>query len=217
VARTGRHQALARLLAQRNEHPERLTRIDARIRATFERTLAVFVLDMCGFSRLTLAHGIIHYLALIQRMQGVVLPIVAARHGQLVKTEADNVFAVFERVSDAYAAALEVQAALHALNEVLPADWDVHAGIGIGHGPLLYIEGCDVFGAEMNLASKLGEDLACAGEVLLTAAAAAKLKRAKLRARRAKISGISLRYFESLAVRSHVGANRQRPRARTSG
>jgi class 3 adenylate cyclase len=217
VARSGKQRTLERLLAQRNEHPERLASIDTRIRAGFERTLAVFVLDMCGFSRLTLKHGIIHYLALIQRMHGVVLPIVEARHGWLVKTEADNVFAVFERVSDAHAAALDVQAALRALNAVLPADWDVHAGIGIGYGPLLYIEGADVFGAEMNLASKLGEDLARAGDVLVTEAAAAKLKRAKLLARRARISGITLRYYASQAAASEVGARRQRPRARTTG
>jgi adenylate cyclase len=217
VAQPARFRTLERLLAERNEHPERLARIDARIRERFERKLAVFVLDMCGFSRLTLAHGIIHYLALIQRMHGVVLPIVAARGGQLVKTEADNVFAVFERVAAAHAAALDVQAALRELNAVLPADWDVHAGIGIGYGPLLYVEGADVFGAEMNLASKLGEDLAQAGDVLVTEAAAARLGRAKLVGRRARISGISLRYFASVPRGSTVGKGRQRPRARTKG
>ena len=42
---------------------------------------------------------------------------------------------------------------------------------GIGFGQVLELDH-DVFGLEVNLASKLGEDLARAGEVLLTPSAA---------------------------------------------
>ena len=38
---------------------------------------------------------------------------------------------------------------------------------GVGFGDVLELDG-DVFGAEVNLASKIGEDLARPGEVLLT-------------------------------------------------
>lgn len=162
---------LDRLLDRRNEHPEQLLTIDAQIVESFERERAILVLDMCGFSRLTLRHGIIHYLALIRRMQRVVLPLVAEGEGQLVKTEADNVFATFASVPKALATARRIQKALALANQVLPADWDVHVGIGIGYGKLLMIGDDDVFGSEMNLASKLGEDLAEAGDVLLTEAA----------------------------------------------
>src|SRR5262249_5399986 len=58
------HQELERLLAARNEHPERLTDIDRQIWTTFGATCAVWVLDMCGFSRLTLRYGITHFLAM---------------------------------------------------------------------------------------------------------------------------------------------------------
>ena len=44
---------LERLLALRNEHPERLGDIDRQIHEAFAETHAVMVLDMCGFSRLT--------------------------------------------------------------------------------------------------------------------------------------------------------------------
>lgn len=190
-------RALDRLLDQRNEHPERLPLIDQRIRERFEQRLAIFVLDMCGFSRLTLKHGIIHYLALIRRMQTAVLPIVAEGGGRLVKAEADNVFAVFDDVPSALRAAEQVQRRLHAMNRVLPADWDVHAGIGIGFGELLLIDHVDVFGAEMNLASKLGEDLAESGDVLLTEAAFQRLpkKRANFSSHRARFPALSFKYY----------------------
>lgn len=165
---------LDRLLDKRNEHPEQLLAIDAQIVRNFERERAILVLDMCGFSRLTLRHGIIHYLALIRRMQRIVLPLVLSGGGRVIKTEADNVFATFASVPKALATARHILQALARENEVLPADWDVHVGIGIGYGKLLMIGDDDVFGSEMNLASKLGEDLAQAGDVLLTAAAFAR-------------------------------------------
>jgi adenylate cyclase len=166
---------LDRLLDRRNEHPEHLPDIDRQIVASFERESAILVLDMCGFSRLTIRHGIIHYLAMIRRMQRTVLPLVTVGRGQLIKTEADNVFATFASVPHALKTARSIHAALARANAVLPEDWDVHVGIGIGYGKLLMIGHDDVYGSEMNLASKLGEDLAQAGDVLLTDAAFARL------------------------------------------
>ena len=47
----------------------------------------------------------------------------------------------------------------------------IHISVGIGYGEVLKIGDRDIFGHEMNLASKLGEDLAADDEILLTAAA----------------------------------------------
>jgi class 3 adenylate cyclase len=171
----GTRRALQRLLALRNEHPERLAEIDRRIHETFAETHAVMVLDMCGFSRLTMRHGITHFLAMIHRLHGIVGPIVVARGGRVVKTEADNVFAVFPDVAPAVLVAGDIQEQLRAANAFLPADWDLHASLGIGYGELLMVDGEDLYGNEMNLASKLGEDVAGSGEVFLTAAAHARV------------------------------------------
>ena len=43
--------------------------------------------------------------------------------------------------------------------------------VGIGHGRILRIGDLDVYGQEVNAASKLGEDTAKANEILVTAAA----------------------------------------------
>jgi class 3 adenylate cyclase len=195
-------KALGKLLDLRNEHPERLTAIDAQIRQQFEHTSAILVLDMCGFSRLTVKYGIIHYLSMIRRMQRVALPLVEKGKGTLLKTEADNVFAVFEDVPPAVQVAQAIHQELRRANEVLPKDWDVHVGIGIGYGPLLMVGQHDAYGSEMNLASKLGEDLSKAGDVLLTESAWERMgpKRRGFVPRKSKISGMSLRYFAAKRV-----------------
>ncbi len=198
MSRTPSSRALAKLLAQRNEHPELLHQIDLQIRERFEQTTALLVLDMCGFSRLTVKYGIIHYLAMIQRMQRVVLPLVSECGGRVLKTEADNVFAVFPDVPAALTLALSVTEELARSNAVMPKDWDVHVSVGIGYGPLLMVGEHDAFGAEMNLASKLGEDMAEAEQILLTEAAWSRLgtKKRAFVARRTRISGLAFQYYE---------------------
>jgi adenylate cyclase len=169
--KTRTRQELERLLALRNEHPERLAEIDREIWEEFGATRAVWVLDMCGFSRLTLRYGITHFLAMIHRLHWMVRPIVAEQGGTVVKTEADNVFALFAGVEAAVATARLVQERLRAANTFLPEDWDLHASIGIGYGEVLLVGDHDFYGSEINIASKLGEDVAGPGEVFLSEAA----------------------------------------------
>lgn len=168
---------LRRLLKERNEHPERLAEIDRTIRDRFTRTLSVLVLDMSGFSRLTHRYGIIHFLSMIERMRALVVPVLEEPRfgGRLLKLEADNVYAVFPDAINAVDAAREIHRRLASANQVLPADWDVHVSIGIGYGDVLAIGDDEVYGHEMNLASKLGEDVGEAGDILLTQAAYRRL------------------------------------------
>ncbi|HEX7999341.1 MAG TPA: adenylate/guanylate cyclase domain-containing protein [Pyrinomonadaceae bacterium] len=163
--------ALAELLQERNEYPERAAQIDARIRETFSETHAIMVMDMSGFSRLTVAYGIIHFMAMIHRMQQVVAPTVEEHGGEIIKWEADNVFAVFAEVERAIEAAVDIMKRFSAANTMLPDEMDLYAKFGIGYGETLIIERQDLYGGEVNLASKLGEDLARRDEILLTESA----------------------------------------------
>jgi adenylate cyclase len=168
--RPGREE-LRRLLSERNQYPDRAAQIDGQIRASFERRVAILVLDMCGFSRLSQKHGIIFYLAMIRQMEEAATPAVVGNGGRVIKQEADNLYATFDQPARALEAALEVLRAFQAVNSVVPDDRDIHGSIGIGYGETLVIGDEDLFGIEMNLASKLGEDVAGPGEILLTAAA----------------------------------------------
>jgi class 3 adenylate cyclase len=164
-------EVLKRLLSQRNQFPDRISRIDKQIRQTFERTVAVLVLDMVGFSRLTIEYGIIHYLAMINQMEQAARPAVTANRGKVIKQEADNLYCIFPNPMRALEGALDIFRAFDAVNTVVPPDRDIFGSIGIGYGKTLMIGNRDMFGSEMNLACKLGEDFAGKKQILLTTAA----------------------------------------------
>lgn len=167
---------LDQLLQKRNEHPEKQAEIDQQIRETFCESHALFVLDMSGFSRMTIRYGIIHFLAMIHRMKEIVLPVLQEYDGSLVKQEADNIFAIFPDVKSALDAATDLLRRTAAVNTMLPDEKDIFLSIGIGYGEVLMIEDKDVYGSELNLTSKLGEDLARPSEILLTEAAFQQLE-----------------------------------------
>ena len=129
---------------------------------------AVFVLDMSGFSLLTRKYGIIHYLSLVRRMQLTAAPIVETYGGTVVKFEADNCFATFPDTLSAVHAAIALQLAFDASNLLTTDEFDVHVSIGIDQGKILLIGNDDCFGDAVNRACKLGEDIAAAGEILVT-------------------------------------------------
>ena len=159
------------LLLQRNQTPDRVEEIDREIVQRFQRKVSMLILDMCGFSRITASNGIIFYLAMIQQMESAASPAVMQNKGEVVKQEADNLFAFFSSPQDALEAALDIFRAFDAMNAVVPDERDIYGSIGIGFGDTLVIGDEDLFGDEMNRASRLGEDLAGRQEILLTPSA----------------------------------------------
>jgi len=129
---------------------------------------AVLSLDMSGFSRLTERHGILHFLAMIQHMREVTRPLVEAAGGEVVKYEADNMFAVAATVDQALDAALGIVSGSKEANRSLDEPSRIHVCLGIDFGRLLLIPGAELFGAPVNFACKLGEDMAGRGEILIT-------------------------------------------------
>ncbi len=166
---------LRRLLGIRNQFPERVDEIDNQLRDAFERNVSALVLDMVGFSRLTVKYGIIHYLAMIHQMEEAARPAVTGNGGVVIKQEADNLYAIFDDPGLALESALDIFRAFDAVNSVVPTDRDIFGSIGIGYGPTLVIDEKDIFGSEVNIACKLGEDLAGKSEILLTQSAYAAL------------------------------------------
>ncbi len=136
---------------------------------------AVLVFDMSGFSELTYRYGIVHFLSMVRRMQLTTEPVIQRYSGTLVKFEADNCYAMFPEVEAAVRAAREIHAAFEAANEATPDELDIHIACGIDYGRILVISDQDFFGNAVNRACKLGEDLAAAGEILITADAMAML------------------------------------------
>jgi class 3 adenylate cyclase len=143
-------------------------KIEASLWDEFGAEYAVFVLDMSGFSLLTRKYGIVHYLSMVRRMQLTTEPIVKSYGGFMIKYEADNCFAVFPDPLSAVNAAIAMQHAFRAENLLTSDDLDIHISCGIDYGKILIVGQEDCFGDPVNRASKMGEDLAVAGEILIT-------------------------------------------------
>src|ERR1051325_10874745 len=156
------------LLYSQTESIEERQNIEASLWGDYGAEYAVFVLDMSGFSLLTRKYGIVHYLSMVRRMQLTTEPIVKTHGGSMIKYDADNCFAVFPEPLSAVNAAIAMQHAFEASNILTPDDFDIHIACGIDYGKLLIIGHEDCFGDPVNRASKIGEDIAAAGEVLIT-------------------------------------------------
>ena len=164
-------------------------RIENELWTEYGTERAVFVLDMSGFSLLTRKYGIVHYLSMVKRMQLTTEPIVKSYDGSMIKYEADNCFAVFPDPLSAVNAAMAMQHAFHASNLMTSDDLDIYISCGIDYGKILVIEGEDCFGDAVNRASKLGEDIAAAGEILIAKEALDLIpQEAKIKSRELSVS-----------------------------
>jgi class 3 adenylate cyclase len=143
-------------------------KIETQLWRRFGAHKSVFVLDMSGFSRLTQKYGIVHYLSMVRRMQLATEPVVNQHGGQVVKFEADNCFAVFDDPLPAVRAAIALNIAFSTMNIFTEEEFDIRVSIGIDDGDVLMIGGPDYFGNPVNFASKLGEDVASPGEILVS-------------------------------------------------
>jgi class 3 adenylate cyclase len=190
-------KALDELLNRMIEHPERHQEIVEEIDATFGQDQATLIIDMSGFTRTTRTHGIVSFLLMIHQMHRMTCPSIAAHGGTLIKTEADNLFCLFNTVPAALAAALDIIHRLETVNLVLPEDRHLYASIGIGFGHILNIEDHDLFGDEVNLSCKLSEDIASRNAILFTERAHAQLgPRTDTVKQEVSVSGLTLTYHE---------------------
>ena len=142
--------------------------IDQRIWDLFGERWAVMFTDLSGFSRRVATFGIIPFLQVIQQSVRILAPIIERHDGILLKIEADSLLVIFRRPDRAAECAIAMQRALVEFNRPLAPEDRILLCVGPGWGDVLRIGDEDVFGAEVNASSKLGEDIAKAGEILVT-------------------------------------------------
>lgn len=167
----GSESRLWDLIAERSRPGVDQAALDRRIWDLFGETWAVMFTDLSGFSRQVEKFGILHFLQIIHEHKQILGPIIMRHDGILIKIEADSLIVIFRRTASAVRCAVEMQLAMNDLNRSRPPETVVLLCVGIGHGEILRIGDIDVFGREVNAASKLGEDTAQAREILLTRAA----------------------------------------------
>ncbi|MCG9873467.1 MAG: adenylate/guanylate cyclase domain-containing protein [Leptospiraceae bacterium] len=153
---------------------ERLTpgvdkdKIDRRIWDLFGEEWCVMFTDLSGFSRGVEKFGIIHFLQTIHESERVLVPIIESFDGILLKAEGDSLLVIFRNADKALDAAVRMQNELKIYNKDKIPEEQILLCVGLGYGKVLKIGDTDVFGSEVNTASKLGEDIAKVGDILVT-------------------------------------------------
>ena len=159
------------LIAERARPGADLKAVDQRIWDLFGETWAIMFTDLSGFSRQVEKFGILHFLQIILEHKELLSPIIQKHDGVLIKIEADSLLVIFRRTASAVKCAVEMQRVLRQFNLNRPPETEILLCVGIGYGEMLRVGDLDVWGREVNAASKLGEDTAKAWEILLTKSA----------------------------------------------
>lgn len=147
------------------------TAIEKMIWESFGIKCAVLVIDSSGMTRHCRKYGIVeffdHYIRMCELVEGVF-----TFNGCFSwRCFADNVFAEFKNVDKALSAANQIHRALEKNTNLIAGVDPYRVCIGIGYGPVIDNGRWGKFGDEMNLAARLGEDVAGAGETILTESA----------------------------------------------
>lgn len=153
---------------------EKRPELDCKSFPALFRKRAIVFTDTADFTLRTARDGILHFLMVFDAATGIARQCLKRTKGELVKVEGDSLLIRYDDADGACRGVLELDAALQNYNQGRPENEQVHFSYGIGYGDVLDLDE-DMFGLEVNLASKIGEDLAEPGEALLTPAAAATL------------------------------------------
>ncbi len=129
--------------------------------------LTVMMCDASGFSRRLHEYGVLPFFTAMARCHERILPMIARSGGDCIAHDADNILAVFPDCRDAVRAAASIQRWLRSRNARLPDPERFHLCIGIHRGEVVRLKD-RILGPAVNIAAKLGEDLAGKDEVLLT-------------------------------------------------
>ncbi|MFO1472976.1 MAG: adenylate/guanylate cyclase domain-containing protein [Turneriella sp.] len=121
------------------------------------RNAVFFFSDLKDSTQLYEERGDAEAFALVQSHFDIMIRIIAANHGAVVKTIGDAVMAVFTRSSDALAAALAIHSDIADFNRTSP-EHKLVVKIGLHEGPALALtlnDKLDYFGSTVNKAARI--------------------------------------------------------------
>lgn len=173
---SGAFQRLESLLQERLQPGVNKAEIDQRVWNLFGESWAVMFTDLAGFSRSVAEFGIIHFLQIIYESERIFSPCIDQHDGILLKTEGDSMLILFRQPQKAVECAISMQKTAKMYNQEREKTEQILLCVGIGYGQMLAIGDQDIFGIEVNTASKLGEDTAKAWEILVTDSVAQAVK-----------------------------------------
>lgn len=159
---------LNKLLGDRARQGSDKAAIDAQIWDLYGETWAVMFTDLAGFSRHVASFGVTHFLQVIYESFRLYVPIIEEHNGVLLKVEGDSMMVLFRKPAAALSCAVEMQRAGAEYNQIRADDEKLLLSIGLGYGDVLKFGDQDVYGSEVNVACKLGEDLGTHHSILVS-------------------------------------------------
>ena len=159
---------LVALIEERLEPGADKERIDERIWDLFGEHWAIMFTDLAGYSRNVEEFGITHFMQVIYESQRLFTPLIEEHDGWLFEVVGDSLLVLFRNPKKAMACALAMQRVCADYNRDRGDAEKVLACIGLGKGDVVRVGRGKLFGQQVNAASKLGEDTAKAGEILVT-------------------------------------------------
>lgn len=134
---------------------------------TNKKVATVFT-DLSGFTKFSLKYNIESALLVLDPLMKEYDKCIKKHNGILIKSMGDSLFVIFENVKNAVDSVLEMQKITndYKAQESNQALFELCAGIG--YGECYESNQGDFFGNEVNLASKLGEDIGKGREILVT-------------------------------------------------
>ena len=146
--------------------PEEVAKIDAAIKAKYEKPMAVMITDMTGMTSQTKKSGIVAFFTAIREMQRTAVPAIQKNGAKWIKIDADDLFVIHSSPKALFQTAKDIQTELAKFNKA--EGQSMGLAIGLSYGPTLVIGDEELWGDSVNVASKLGEDTAEAGEILVS-------------------------------------------------
>jgi adenylate cyclase len=95
-------------------------------------------------------------------------PVIEQRNGIVFEVVGDSMLIWFPTVQDALQCSIELQEACQQHNADLEPAHQILLCLGIGYGRVIRVGNSRLAGGEVNVASKLGEDIAEAYEILIS-------------------------------------------------
>ena len=140
--------------------------------------LAIVFVDIAGFTPRTSSQTREENLAMLRRFDGIVRPLVRAYRGQVIKTIGDAYLLTFRSPTDALLCSMAVHDMIFETDRAIDpsARFTVRAAVNVGD---VRIEGSDVFGEAVNIASRI-EGKAGAGEIYFSEAVYLSMTRSEV-------------------------------------
>ena len=148
--------------------------LDREIEKQCVREATIMMCDSSGFTRRSHEYGILHFLAVMTSVYDMVTPLVAKHGGTVIACGADNLLAIFDSPANGVDSAIAMQRLLAKFNKGKTDRDQFQLCMGFHHGKLLRLKD-GIFGDKVNIAAKIGEDLASAEEILVTKEVANRL------------------------------------------